>query len=204
MKKLVFIVFLLTVTSVVSQENNTTLTIVGETNKQIEVNNYFITISLKQIVADGYQQLEPKSLSQVKQLYSDKLKTIGVDFSKFQKNVLYQLYASYSEVNDVSYYNYATASEEEMIKIIKQKMNGLTIVQIEAVAKEKNNTEWSALTLAAIEDAKVKAKKTADHLNKKLGRIVKIENSDSRTQYINMYKPEEVQKHLVTVTFTLE
>lgn len=203
MKKLVFII-LLTVTSAISQENSKTITVVGEANKQIEVNNYFLTISLKQIVADGYQQLEPKSLSQVKQLYSDKLKAIGVDFSKFQKNVLYKLYASYSEVNDVSYYNYATTSEEEVIKITKQRMNGLTVMQVEAVAKEKNNTEWAALTLTAIEDAKVKAKKTADHLNKKLGHIVKIENSDSRTQYINMHKPEEIQKHLVTVTFTLE
>ncbi|WP_074408252.1 MULTISPECIES: hypothetical protein [Aquimarina] len=204
MKKLVFIVLLLTVTSVISQENNATLTIVGEANKQIEVNNYVLTISLKQLVANGYQQLEPKSLSQVKQSYSDKLKTIGVDFSKFQKNVLYQLYASYSEVNDISYYNYTTASEEEVIKITKQRMNGLTIMQVEAVAKEKNNTEWAALTLTAIEDAKVKAKKTADHLNKKLGHIIKVENSDSRTQYINMHKPEEIQKHLVKVTFTLE
>ncbi|WP_024768911.1 SIMPL domain-containing protein [Aquimarina macrocephali] len=194
----------LTFASAISQENSETLTIVGEANKKIEVNNYYLTISLKQLVANGYQQLEPKSLSQVKQLYSDKLKTIGVDFSKFQKNVLYQLYASYSEVNDISYYNYATTSEEEVIKITKQRMNGLTIMQVEAVAKEKNNTEWAALTLTAIEDAKVKAKKTADHLNKKLGDIIKIENSDSRTQYINMHKPGEIQKHLVKVTFTLE
>ncbi|WP_025666646.1 SIMPL domain-containing protein [Aquimarina megaterium] len=204
MKKLVFIVLLLTVTSVISQENNTTLTIVGEAKKQIEIDSYSLTISLRQIVANGNLNFELASLSQITQNYKDKLKTIGVDFSKFQKNVLLQLYTSYSEAHDVSYYNYATTSEEEMIKIIKQKMNGLTIVQVEAVAKEKNNTEWSALTLAAIEDAKVKAKKTADHLNKKLGRIVKVENSDSRTQYINMYKPEEIQKHLVTVTFTLE
>ena len=203
MKKLIFII-LLTVTSTFSQENAKTLTIVGEANKQVEVNSYILTISLKQIVADGYQQLEPKSLSQVKQMYSDKLKTIDVDFNTFRKNVLYQLYASYSEVKDVSYYNYTTTSQEEMIKIIKQKMNGLTIVQIEAVAKEKTNTEWSVLTSTAIKDAKVKAQKIADDLHKKLGIIVKIENSDTRMQYLNMYKPEEIQKHLVTVTFTLE
>ncbi|PKV49894.1 uncharacterized protein DUF541 [Aquimarina sp. MAR_2010_214] len=203
MKKIVFII-LLTVTSVISQENTKTITIIGEANKQIEVNTYSLTISLKQIVADGYQQLEPKSLSQVKQLYSDKLKSIGVDFSKFQKNVLYQLYSSYSQVSEISHYNYVTTSEEEMVEIIKQKMNGLTIIQVEAKAKEKNNTELAALTHTAIEDAKVKAKKTADLLNKKLGHIIKIENPNSRTQYINMYKPDEIQKHLVTVTFTIE
>lgn len=203
MKKIVFII-LLTVTSVFSQENTKTLTIIGEANKQVEVNSYFLTISLKQIVADGYQQLEPKSLSQVTQMYSDKLKTIGVDFNKFRKNVLYRLYASYSEVKDVSYYNYTTTSEEEMIKIIKLKMNGLAIVQIEAVAKEKTNEEWVVLTSAAIKDAKVKAQKIAGDLHKKLGTIIKIENSDTRMQYLNMYKPNEIQKHLVTVTFTLE
>ncbi|WP_103863755.1 SIMPL domain-containing protein [Aquimarina sp. I32.4] len=203
MKKLVFIL-LLTVTSVFSQENSKTLTIVGEAGKQVEIENYFLTISLKQIVADGYQQLEPKSLSEVEQLYTDKLKAIGVDFSKFSKNTLYQLYTSYSQVNDVSYYNYSTSSEEEMIKIIGQKMNGLTITQVEATAKEKTNTELVALTQTAIEDAKKKAQKIAEGLNTKLGDIIKIEDSSSKMQYINMYKPQEVQKQLITVTFKLE
>ncbi|WP_103071191.1 SIMPL domain-containing protein [Aquimarina sediminis] len=205
MRKFVFIIIvLLKVTSAISQDNAKTITIIGEANKQIEVNTYSLTISLRQIVANGYQQVEPKSLSEVTQIYENKLKAVGIDFNKFRKNVLYKLYASYSEVNDISYYNYIATSEEEITKIIKQKMNGLTIVQIEAVAKEKTNEQWATLTQAAIEDAKIKAQKIATTLDQKIGEIVKIENSDTRTQYINMYKPDEIQKHLVTVTFRLE
>ncbi|WP_109434840.1 MULTISPECIES: SIMPL domain-containing protein [Aquimarina] len=203
MKKLVFIL-LLAITPSIAQENGKTLTVVGEANKQVEVSSYFLTISLKQIVADGYQQLEPKSLAEVQQMYSDKLKAIGVDFSKYSKNILYQLYASYSEVNDVAYYNYTSTSEEEIMKIIKQKMNGLTVVQVQADAKEKTNKEWADLTLTAVEDAKTKAQKAAEGLGKKLGEITKVVNSDTKAQYINMYKPDEIQKHLVTVTFTIE
>ncbi len=203
MKKLVFILFI-AITPIIAQENNKTLTIVGEANKQVEVSSYFLTISLKQIVADGYQQLEPKSLSEVQQMYSDKLKAIGVDFGKYNKNILYQLYASYSEVNDVVYYNYTSTSEEEITKIINQKMNGLTVIQVEVNPKEKTNKEWANLTLTAIENAKTKAKKAAEGLGKKLGEIIKIENSDTSVQHINIYKPEEIQKHFVTVTFTIE
>lgn len=205
MKKLVFIVLtVLTITSAIAQETSETITVTGETNTQTGIERYLITVSLKQIVPDGYQQLEPKSLDEVKQTYRDKLKSVGVDFNKFQKNVVYRLYASYSDVTDIEYYNYNATSEEEAMKIITQKVSGLTIVQVEAKAKEQTNTQWADLTLKAIEDAKVKAQKTASSLGKTLGKIKKIENSSTNTQYVNITNPREVQKHYVTVTFALE
>ncbi|WP_062053221.1 hypothetical protein [Aquimarina longa] len=207
MKKIIFIAFiLLRVTSAIAQENNnSTLSIIGETDKKIVINNYRITIALKEIVSNGYQQTEPKSLSEVTQLYSDKLKGIGVDFGKFNKNNLYKVYtSSYSEVGDVAYYNYTSSSEEEILKVIKQKSTGLTVIQTEASPKKLTNEEWANLTNAAIQDAKIKGKKIASHLSKKLGKIITIENTDTKTQHIASYRPNEIQKHLVKVVFTLE
>ncbi len=205
MKKLILIILLTVITPGISQENLQTITVLGEANKHLEVDRYFLTISLKQIVSNGGQQVESKSLLQVEQIYKDKLKDIGVDFSKFQKSVLGQLYMAYSEENEVSYYNYVSTSEEEILKILKQRMNGLAIRRILVDAKEKTNEEWASLTFLAIEDAKMKAQKTADLLNKKLGEIIKIESSETKMQYIaDTYRADEIQKHHVKVTFAIE
>ncbi|WP_438710047.1 SIMPL domain-containing protein [Aquimarina muelleri] len=205
MKKIIFIILAcMSLSSAVSQENTKTLTIVGESKKKIEIGSYNLTVSLKEIVTDGYQQHEPKSLSQVKQIYTDKLKAIGVDFNNFHKNFAYQFYSSYSETNDVAYFYFNSTSQEEIKKIIDIKMNGLNIVQVEIIAKEKTNEQLADLTHIAIEDAKIKASKIANNLHKKLGDIIKVENTSTREQYIDMYKPEQDQKHYATVTFTIE
>ncbi len=205
MKKSIPIILLTVVTPGISQENIQTIAVLGEANKHLEVDRYFLTISLKQIVGNGSQQVESKSLLQVEQMYKDKLKAIGIDFSKFQKSVLGQLYMAYSEENEVSYYNYVSTSKEEILKILKQKIDGLAIRRIQVDAKEKTNEEWASLSFLAIEDAKMKAQKTADLLNKKLGEIIKIESFDSKTQYIDdMYRADEIQKHHVKVTFAIE
>ncbi len=194
----------MSIQTVVSQEKAKTLTIVGEAKKKAEVDSYNLTISLKQIVTDGYQQHEPKSLSQVKQMYADRLKAIGIDFSAFHKNFIYQFYSSYSEVNDVEYFYFNSTSQEEIHKVIDIKMNGLSIVQVEVIAKDKTNEELADLTHIAIEDAKIKASKITKNLHQKLGSILKVENTSTKEQYIDMYKPEQDQKHYVTVTFTIE
>lgn len=205
MKKVISIALLcLSLQTVVSQEKSKTLTIVGEAKKKSEVASYNLTISLKQIVTDGYQQHEPKSLSEVKQMYADKLKTIGVDFGTFHKNFIYQFYSSYSEVNDVEYFYFNSASQEEIHKVIDIKMNGLSIVHVEAIAKEKTNEELANLTHTAIEDAKIKASKIAANLHQKLGNIIKVEDANTKEQYIDTYKPEQDHKYYVTVTFALE
>ncbi|MDY8138528.1 hypothetical protein [Aquimarina sp. 2201CG5-10] len=204
MRTLVFI-FLITFTSMFSQGNtDRTITVIGETNKKVEIGYYHLSISLKEVVSDGYQQLESKTLSEVIQMYKDRLKTINVDFNAFQKNIPLQLYSSYGEIKDAMCYNYTTTSQEEILNIIKQRMKGLTLVQVETIAKEKSNDQLAILTTAAIEDAKIKAKKIADKLNKKLGDIIKVENSNAGIEYVNVYGLDELQKYQVTVTFTMK
>lgn len=203
MKKLIFIL-LISVSPLFSQERIKTITVIGETENRVEIGRYHLTLSLKQIVPDGYQHLEPKSLLELKQLYNDKLKEIGVDFGKFKENLLLYLYLANSELNDTAYYSYSTTSSDEIQKIIKQRMKGLTVINVEVIAKEKNNEELAVLSNLAIEDAKVVAQKIAKKLNKKLGDIVKVEDSNTKAQYMDTYKFIAPQKYSVTVQFSIE
>lgn len=180
-----------------SQENTkTTITVVGESAFAAEIDKYHITVTLK--------KTEDKSLSEVTQIYNDQLKGLGINFSTFHKNIPLELMYAQSYIKDVMYYTYTTTSQEEMIHIIKQKMEGLTIFHSEVTLKKKSNDEWATIAAVAIEDALMKAEKIAHKLNKKLGNIINIQNPDSSLLDIDLYRPEELQKHLVTVTFDLQ
>jgi hypothetical protein len=203
MKKLIFILLVFT-SPIFAQEGIKTITVIGKTEKQIQIGSYHLTISLHQITPDGYQQSESKSLAQIKQAYSNKLKAVGVNFSTFKENKPLYAYMSHNESNDVVYYSYSTTSSFEIRKVIAQKMSGMRIYNVEVIAKEKTNDELVNLASKAIINAKVTAQKIADKLNKKIGAIMKIENSNTADQYLDYYKPNKPQKHYITVTFTLE
>lgn len=190
-------------------KKQTTLIIKGEANYQIEVESYSFLVSLKEIIASQHPQepVEQKNLTQLEKMYYDKLKAIGIDFGQFKRNDSNWIHsAPYSHPTDVCqlFYNYITTSKDEATKIVNLKMNGLAIVLTTIAAKEKTNEELATLTLDAVEDAKLKATIIADNLNKKVKDIVKIENSDTKKQYLDVCNPDEIQKHCVTVTFTIE
>lgn len=190
-------------------KKQTTLIVKGGVNYQIEVESHSFLVSLREIVAVEYPQepIEPKNLTQLEKMYYDKLKAIGVDFTQFKRNELYWMHSApyyHSTGSNELFYNYTTTSKEDASKIINLKMNGLTITKVDIEAKEKTNDELSNLTLAAVKDAKLKAKIIADNLDKKVKDIVKIENLDTKKQYIDVSSPDEVQEHCVTVTFTIE
>ncbi len=197
------ILFVLITAPLIAQDMNT-ITVSGTANKQVSIDKYHISISLKEVIADGYQNLEPMSLAEVTDAYKTKLNSVGIDFGKFVQNDAFGMYASYSETTDYGYYNYTTTVGEEVKKIIKNKTRGVTIYSVEILAKDKTNTELSTLANAAIEDAKITAQKIANGMGKKLGSIVKVTDSNGKAQYMDTYKPNLPQKHTVSVTFSIE
>ena len=53
-------------------------------------------------------------------------------------------------------------------------------------------------------DYTVKAEKIVSKLNKKLGGIAKIEDLNTEVSYLDFYRPDILQKHMVTVVFNLQ
>ncbi|MEE9364770.1 MAG: hypothetical protein V3U92_19390 [Cellulophaga sp.] len=204
MKKFIYLMLLVFTIPLVAQESEKTITVVGETEKTVIGNKYSIIISLKQIIADGYQQMEPKSLDQVKELYAKKLKENGLDFSKFKRNVSYEFAVSYSEKRETSFYHFSTTNENEVRKIFKLAVNGTTIVNVEVTTEKLTYEQLAILSNKAIDDAKIAAKLLAKKINKNIGAILRVIDNNSKTQFVNSYGINDVQTHNVTVTFELK
>ncbi len=201
MKKLI-IGLLLCAAPIFGQQNNT-ITVTGEASKKVEIKEYIINIEFKDLVADGYQNLESKKRSEIIEGYKNKIKHQGIDFNKFKRNKLYGITAL--TYRTTSYYTYTTTSFEEVEKMFEQQMKGVTISWVEILAEKNTNTDLAALDKMALQDAMDRAKITAASINKKIGDIQKIETASNKSySYFNTAKPDELYKHYVQVTFILE
>ncbi len=202
MKKII-IGLLLCAAPIFGQQQNNTITVRGEASKKVEIKEYIVNLEIKDLVADGYQNIESKNRSEIIKEYKNKMKSIGIDFKEFKQNKLYGITAL--TYRTTSYYTYATTSFEEVEKMFGQQMKGVTITWVEIFAKENTNTDLAALDKMAIQDAMNRAKITATGINKKIGAIQKIETSSNKAySYFNTSKPNELHKHYVQVTFVLE
>src|SRR5690606_10371505 len=133
MKNLITIIATVLFSTVVMSQETPSISIVGEASYNVEkIKNYVIHIQLKDVKSDGYSTFENKTLEQVKADYKNKLSTIGVDFNKFSENKGLYIYSGYSDVyNETVYYTYVTNSEADIINVVKAKIPGLTIMNVE-------------------------------------------------------------------------
>lgn len=203
MKYTIYLLFLICSSPIFSQETQNAIEVVGETEATITIDRYNMLINIKEVLADGYRNLEAKSLDEVTNTYKSKLKTVGIDFAKFQKNTSYKLYAGTSEINEVMYYNYTSNSSEEVEKIMALKTPGVRVTNVEIIAKEKSAEELATISHKAILNAKSIAQKMAEKLNKNIGDIIAIRSSNTSSQYIDINKITSTQKYYVTVSFKL-
>ncbi|WP_405292431.1 SIMPL domain-containing protein [Algibacter sp. Ld11] len=205
MKKLIYLVALFFTIPLVSQEQNNTIEVLGETEKRIADQNYTVIIALQQImVYDGQVEVEATSLEDVKRNYIKKLDEIGIDFSRFKRNTYYELAMSYGQSREAAYYYLRTTNKDEARKIINLKSSGASIASSEVEPKKLTNQELSELSTKAIENARKKAELISKQINKTIGEIVSISDLNTNTQYIQSYGTTSLQPHSVTVTFELK
>lgn len=198
-----YIMVLLFAIPLIAQEKNNTITVIGETEKTVVGNTYTILVSLQQ-VTEGYHGAELMSLSKVKATYTHKLGDLGIDFSRFRRNTLYEFSVSFSEKRETAYYYFKTTNKEDVRKITKLNLSGVSIINVEILPKKLTNEELAKLSNEAIEDARQTANATAKKMSKTIGDILTVVDSNTKTQYINSYGTTPSQLHTVTVVFELK
>ncbi|MDN3666416.1 SIMPL domain-containing protein [Algibacter miyuki] len=204
MKKFILFAALLFTLPFIAQEHKNTITVIGETKKTVQESGYTVLIGLQQVIYHGGQQeVEATSLADVTKNYADKLADLRIDFSRFRRNTYYELAMSYSQNRESAYYSFTTDDIEEVRKIIQLNLAGMTIVYNEVLAKELTNDQLVELSEAAIANAKLKAKAIAKKMNKTVGDIVNISDSNTNEQYIQNYGIITTQPYDVTVVFEL-
>ncbi|AEH02063.1 SIMPL domain-containing protein [Lacinutrix sp. 5H-3-7-4] len=204
MKNLIFLLAVLFAMPAIFQENDNTISVFGETENTVEGDSYIVLIALQQVlVYEGQTEVEANSLKTVKENAIEKFKSIGIDFNRFKRNTYYEFAVSFSQNRESAYYFLRTSNKEEIRKIITLKSAGMSIVNIEVEAKKLTGEELVALTVKAIANAKEKAEGIAKKMNKTLGEVVHIADTNSSLQYMQSYGTTTARTHGVNVTFKL-
>ncbi len=203
MKKFIYLILILIAMPTIAQEKQKTITVVGEAQKMVTGNKYALIVSLHEVMADGYQQMEPITLEQMKKTYAAKLKESNLDFSKFKRNIGYEVSAAYSDKRESAYYLFETTKAEEIRSVSQIGLNGVSVVNVEVTADKLTYEQLAELSNTAIEDATKAAKILAKKMNKKVGAIINVIDNNSKTQYVNSYATSAEQVHNVTVVFEL-
>lgn len=189
----------------IAQEHVNTITVVGETEKEVEDSSYTILISLQQImVYEGQGEVEVSSVEEVKKNYINKLNEIGIDFTRFDRNTYYEFAASYSQNRETQYYFFKTSNKEDVRKIVNLKLAGISISDTVIEASKLSNEELVSLSNKAIDNAREKATLLAKKMNKTIGEITAIIDQNTSEQYVQNYGTSISQSHTVTVSFELK
>lgn len=204
MRAIIYIAFFLFPFQIFAQG---TLTVIGKTDKALPEHRYILNLSLQEIIPDGYQIRKAVSISDVKDNFISELKSVGLDFDKFENNLFYEFSMAYGQQKAIEYYQYMTSDKEEIRKIkalADDKTNGTSILNIEITCVRLSPEELAELSSKSIADAKNSALLLAKKLNKNIGRILSIEDKNSRSQTISVYGTLIPQTHSIKVTFELK
>lgn len=205
MKKLIYIIALLLAIIANSQEKENTITVIGETDKNLVDENYVVLIALQQVlVYEGSAEVEATSLKVVKQNVIKKLKDLDIDFNRFKRNTYYEFSMAYSQNRESAYYFLKTSNKEEVRKILNLKSAGVSIANIEVETTALTDPELVDLSAKAIANARERATAIARKINKSIGEVVSITDQNTNSQYLQSYGTTTLQPHSVTVTFELK
>jgi hypothetical protein len=199
---LIILLVLINFTKSFSQQNNS-ISVQGETEYNIEkAKSYVAYLQLKELKSDSYSNFEDKSLELVREQLKVKLEGIGLNFNDLIENKTLFFYSSYSDPYKSMYYTFKTSSELEFTKLLSVKMVGLTMLNVEINSEKLTPEETSKLALRAIENAREKAQKIAEKLNKKVGDIISITDQNYSAVPIGYYNNEN-NIYSVNVNFNL-
>ena len=188
----------------IAQDNKNTISVIGETEKQVLDDSYTILITLQQImVYEGQGEVEATSLDVVKENYIKKTAEVGIDFNKFKRNTYYEFAMSYSRNRESACYYLKTSDKAEVRKIMLLKSAGMSITNIDIETKKLTEQELVELSAKAIANAKERAKAMAKKMNKTIGEIVSISDTNTSKQYVLDYGTSGTQTHTVSVSFEL-
>ena len=205
MKNIIYLVVLMFALPAFAQDSNNTITVVGETQKQVLDDSYIILITLQQImVYEGQGEIEATSLDLVRENYIKKAEAAGIDFSKFKRNTYYEFAMSYSLNRESACYYLKTSDKDEVRKIMQLKSAGVSIENVDMKSAKLTDQELVELSTLAIENARVRAEAIAGKLNKLIGEIVNISDANTSEQYVLDYGTSNTQAHSVSVSFELK
>ncbi|WP_299259299.1 SIMPL domain-containing protein [uncultured Aquimarina sp.] len=199
-KKILFI--LLLCHSFLSAQQEHSISVIGETNKTNEIENYIVNVEFREVIGDNYRNIKGKTTSELEKEFAAALSKVNINFSRFEEDLMYRV-TSYAYTTS-SFYFYKTSSFDEVKKIISQKVEGVTNTRVDIIAKEMTNEQIAKLSKEAIDDARNTANQIVTNIGRKIGKIIQIDNPNNKYKYYNSVAVKEPTKYYVKVTFSLE
>ncbi|UOB18515.1 SIMPL domain-containing protein [Abyssalbus ytuae] len=163
---------------------------------------YTAYVHIKELIPDGYSYVsDKKTVDQVFTDYKNKLVEKKVDVQKLKENELLFFYTGYQESVEQKFYTFKTTSQSEFKTFLKTKINGIYFLNIEVFFDNLSTEDIAGLSAKAINDARERAEKIAEKMNRKIGKVLYIENKNTKNVYSNYYQAPNI--HAVGVEFEL-
>lgn len=203
MKKYILItLFFSFIIQLQAQSTDQFIRIVGNAKKEIKAEKAKVYFTIREVLANKYQNTEAQSMDQVYASFISGLQNVGVKESNLQRQ--FEKFNNYSKQK---LKEFALVTDLETLdKITQLQIDGVSILKAIYLAPEMNTDIETELSLAAINDAKRKAKNICKKAGLTCGKILNIELKPSSGDFFKteMKQSTQEKKYKVTVTFTLE
>jgi len=195
----------LSASTTVAQSTDRFIRIIGNAKKEYKASSATVSLSISEIQPNEYRNVRYKPEETVLQDLLTALKKLGYAESDLTKDDagMFNSYGSYQNARTTKYKLFVkNLSQLENLDVV---VEGVKFSEVRYQFDAPGPEAEEALALEAVKDAERKAKRLAADTNKKVGKILNIEDSSSgccRTIAENT-QPKVTQGYRVNITFEL-
>ncbi len=202
-KKLSILLIVLITLSVQAQSTEKFIRIIGNAKHEFNADGLKLTIKISETKESKYKETKAASFEENFNRFLDTLNSVGIkndrlkladiNFSKYSRGLSKDYFLTLNNIDDLD-------------KLSNKTFEGFSISKIMYTFNNIDKDIENKMAIQAIEDAKRKAKTLAAEINKKVGKILNIEDtSNGCCKTIDENKESKLlKKYTVKVTFQLK
>lgn len=172
----------------------------GQVEYSREVEKYSATIIVSEDLAYSSYN-ENITFDKIKSDYFDKLKNSNVSITELKEDALAYTAMGYRKKGMV--YQFETTSQEKFIKLLSISFSGTNVNEKYVYYKPLPSKQVEDLSRRAIADAKTRAEIIAKSADKKIGRILSLNNYKEESKR-GFYSTRDLTDHIFTVSVKYE
>lgn len=200
--KIIYLFFLILPFIGFSQSENI-ISVTGFVNKEVKADSMRIVVKLTEIEGNEYQKIRPRELDEIMVELLANLKTVNLS-----KNDLVEVFPPISGYNSrnksLNYYIYVT-DDNKAKQIAGFSIKGFEASGFQYVYPDKVDFDFDKMSEQILSETRDKAEYLANVVNRKIGKVIKIEDVTTRrlNNYRNTNEPSIFFEYKMTVSYEL-
>ena len=171
-----FIFLLFTQTLIAQDFKQNIIRIVGNCTETFQYTDLSVKIKITEVQPDQYRQIRYKSIEQIKAELVEKLKQSNFNTNDIRSDFDYKNYRGNYDKTITEHITLRLKNLAEAEKNYKLSVDGVSVEKIDFDFNQITQATEDKMAQCAVEDAKRKAEALAKQNNKKIGRIISLED----------------------------